>query len=225
MENIEEFTALAKARSNFYRLLSDLYFKELSEEAIANLKATDLRSLSVDNEEADQGIALMATYLTRARHDARQELACDYARCMLAAGAYEDRRPTPYESVFTSEDGLLMQDARDDVYRFFREAGIGVDESLRTPEDHLSFEFEFMATMSERAAKNAEAGNIEQALNALRIQQDFHERHLANWIDTYTECLETCANTKFYQGLAKLTRGFVAEDTEMLTESAELLAA
>lgn len=225
MENTEEFIALAEGRARFYRLLSQLYFKELSEEEIATLKTAHLRDLSLDNEEADEGLRLMATYLTRARRDARQELACDYARCMLAAGAYEDRRPTPYESVFTSEDGLLMQDARDDVFRFFREAGIGVEEELRTPEDHLSFEFEFMALMADRAAESLKAGEVAQAVQAVQVQQDFHRRHLANWIDVYTDCLEACANTKFYQGLAKVTRGFVAEDGAMINESAELLAA
>ena len=167
----------------------------------------------------------MATYLNRARRNARQELACDYARCMLAAGSYEERRPTPYESVFTSEDGLLMQEARDDVYRFFREAGIGADEKLQTPEDHLSFEFEFMALMAERTLASFEAGEVDQAKQAIVVQQDFHEHHLANWIGVYTDCLENCAQTKFYQGLAKVTRGFVAEDAAMLTESTQLLAA
>lgn len=225
MDNIEEFIALTEGRSRFYRLLSQLYFKELSEEEIATLKASNIRDLSLDNEEADEGLGLMATYLTRARRDARQELACDYARCMLAAGAYEDRRPTPYESVFTSEDGLLMQDARDDVYRFFREAGIGVEEDLRTPEDHLSFEFEFMALMADRAVESLKVGEVAQALQTVKVQQDFHRQHLANWINAYTDCLETCANTKFYQGLAKVTRGFVAEDSIMINESAEFLAA
>ena len=50
----------------------------------------------------------------------RQELAVDFAGSILAAGSYEERRATPYESVFTSETGLLMQEARDDVYRFVR---------------------------------------------------------------------------------------------------------
>lgn len=225
MKHTEELIALCEARSSFYQLLSNLYFKELSEDAIAHLKATDLHDLSLGNVDTDEGISLMATYLTRARRDARQELACDYARCMLAAGSYEERRPTPYESVFTSEDGLLMQDARDDVYHFFREAGIGVEEDLRTPEDHLSFEFEFMATMAKRAIENIKAGELDLAAEAIKTQQAFHEKHLANWIDMYTDCLESCANTKFYQGLAKLTRGFVAEDADMLAESVELLAA
>lgn len=225
MENAKELIDLMEARSSFYRLLSSLYFKELSEDALVTLKETDLCSVELCNEDADEGIALMATYLTRARRDARQELACDYARCMLAAGAYEDRRPTPYESVFTSEEGLLMQEARDDVYRFFREAGIGVEESLQTPEDHLSFEFEFMALMADRAIESINQDDQEKVAKAIQVQQEFHATHLANWMDVYTACLEDCANTKFYQGLAKLTRGFVAEDGALLEESASLLVA
>lgn len=46
-----------------------------------------------------------------------------------------------------------MQEARDDVYRRFCEARVAVDEGLRTPEDHLSFEFEFMAAQAGEQAR------------------------------------------------------------------------
>ena len=105
---------------------------------------------------------------------ARQELASDYARTFLAADTYDERRATPYESVFTSAEGLLMQDgARRRVPPFLRRGlGRGHCRGVR-PEDHLSFEFEFMALMCDKANDALARGDVAEAARALRVQRDF----------------------------------------------------
>lgn len=220
---LDEVIELTRARARFYRLLGSFYLKELSAEGIENLSASGLDELSLGNAEADAGLAEMAAYLRRRPRNARQELACDFAGAILGAGSYEERRATPFESVFTSESGLLMQEARDDVYRFYCESHVGVDSSLQTPEDHLSFECEFMATLAERAVDAACSGEVAHALELVRTQQEFHAAHLANWVGSYCDCLLECALTRFYRGVAKLTRGFVAEDAAMLADTVAAL--
>ena len=215
---------LTKARAQLYRLIGSLYFKELDEAGIARLRESSVGELSIGNDEADRGLADMARYLTRAPRNARQELAVDFAGSILAAGSYEERRATPYESVFTSESGLLMQEARDEVYRYYCEAHVEVEPTLQTPEDHLSFECEFMATLAERMAEALCEGNSAQALKLAQTQQAFHREHLLSWIDDYCDCLQSCATTRFYQGVAHLTRGFVAEDALMLADTVEALS-
>ncbi len=116
-----------------------------------------------------------------------------------------------------------MQEARDDVYRRFCEARVAVDEGLRTPEDHLSFEFEFMAAQAGEQARALHAGDTAAAASALRTQREFHRDHLLNWIDAYCDCLQSCAQTRFYRGVAKLTRGFVHMDEDMMDDAAETL--
>mgnify|MGYP000308504567 FL=1 len=143
-ETHEDMAREAETRASFYRTLASLYFKELDQAGIDALSNEDLTATGVDDELMEEGYADMAAYLKHRDGGTRQELATDFAGAILAAGSYDDRRATPYESVFTSESGLLMQEARDDVYRRFCEARVAVDEGLRTPEDHLSFEFEFM---------------------------------------------------------------------------------
>lgn len=220
---IEGLRALTAARARFYRLIASLYFTELDEEGIARLAAQDLAQLSIGNADADAGLTDMAQYLRQHTRNARQELAVDFAGSILAAGSYEERRATPYESVFTSESGMLMQEARDDVYRFYCDAHVQPDASLQTPEDHLSFECEFMATLAERQADALDAGDVEQAHELVLTQQMFHVKHLASWMDAYCDCLLACASTRFYRGVARLTRGFVAEDAGMLADSLALL--
>lgn len=215
---------LAGARAQLYRLIGSLYFKELDEEGIARLRESGLDELSIENDEADRGLADMARYLAHAPRNARQELAVDFAGSILAAGSYEERRATPFESVFTSESGLLMQEARDEVYRYYCEAHVEVESTLQTPEDHLSFECEFMATLAERMVEALRADDLPQALELARTQQAFHREHLLSWVEDYCACLEGCAATRFYQGVAHLTRGFITEDTLMLADTIDALS-
>ena len=94
----------------------------------------------------------MRRYLARRGPDARQDLAVDYARVFLAAGVYEGETAVPYESVYTSPEGILMQDSRDEVVRAYRRWGLAIPRDLNVPEDHLAFELEFMGRLSERIA-------------------------------------------------------------------------
>lgn len=214
---------LLAARAAFYRTLASLYFKELDQAGIDRLAEADLAGIGFDDELMREGFADMAAYLRRRDGGTRQQLASDFAGAILGAGSYEERRATPYESVFTSEGGLLMQEARDDVYRLFCEAHLAVDEDLRTPEDHLSFEFEFMAAQADRAAQALAEGDARSALEALEAQRAFHRAHLLNWIDAYCDCLDSCARTRFYRGVSKATRGFVRGDEALIEELLRLV--
>lgn len=223
VETLEQVRNLTEARARFYELLASLYFKELDEQGIRRLAASGLDSLSIGNDEADAGLAAMASYLKHCGRNVRQDLAVDFAGAILAAGSYEERRATPYESVFTSESGLLMQEARDEVYRYYCDAGVQVEVALRTPEDHLSFECEFMAAMAHRMIEALDEGDYARAAELAHTQQLFHREHLANWMDDYCDCLRECAATRFYQGVAQLTHGFIGEDAVMLSDTVEAL--
>lgn len=212
------------ARAIFYRMLSSLYFKELDEAGIEHLQGIQLSSLALGVPLIDEGLATMDSYLSRCGKAGRQELAVDFAGAILAAGSYEERRATPYESVFTSETGLLMQEARDDVYRFYCDAGIGVEPSLQIPEDHLSFECEFMATLAEQASTALDQNDLAEAQRLMDIQASFHHTHLENWIDDLCDTLAQCARTRFYRGVAAVTRGFIHEDGVMIADTQEVLS-
>lgn len=206
------------ARSTFYRTLASLYFNEITAAQIDAMAKQDFAGLDGGNALIAEGYGDIVRYLKKRNSGTRQQIAADFAHSILAAGSYEARMATPYESVFTSANGLLMQEARDDVYRMFCDEKIGVRKKLQMPDDHLSFEFEFMAHLSDRAGEAVACADYATANEALATQQEFYEHHLLSWIDEYCDVLENVAQTRFYRGVSKITRGFVKGDAEFISD-------
>lgn len=219
----EQLVEVSRARASVYRTLSSLYFKELTDEQIDALVEQDLSVFDNLDPLFAQGCHDIERSLRHRNTATRQRLAVDFAGAILGAGTRDERRATPFESVFTSANGLLMQDARDGVLRSMCEMHLGVAEGLNVPEDHLSFLFEFMAVLSDRFSEALGEGNAAGAHGFLARQQAFHANHLLNWIDDYCDCLEGCAETRFYQGVSKMTRSFVHLDEELLRDLTEVL--
>ena len=225
MDRDDAMRALCDAnagRAAFYRVLAGYFYQELKEDDLEALRARDLLA-GVGEGPLRDGLKAMQRYLRGKRFGARQELASDYARTFLAADTYDERRATPYESVFTSAEGLLMQDARDDVYRRFCEEGLAVDTAEAfVPEDHLSFEFEFMALMCDKANDALARGDVAEAARALRVQRDFSTDHQLNWIAKLCDTVEAVARTSFYRGLSQVTRAFVHDDAQTIASLVEV---
>ena len=143
----------------------------------------------------------------------RTDLAAEYARIFLGMS----RSPVaPYESVYTSETGLLMQEARDEVLAHYRREGFAVDEAVNLPEDHIAFEFGFMAGLARKTAAALDAGNDDEAQRLLDVQAAFVADHLTPWVPALTDDVAARAKMGFYRGLASLARDFVAAEADVL---------
>lgn len=220
---VEEIMSVNEGRANFYRVLAHYYFKELTDEEIDCLADQDFADMDGGEPLIAEGFADMRAYLRKRNTGTRQALAVDYAHTFLAAGNYESFAATPYESVFTSELGLLMQEARDAVCKLYCEERIQPDASLRTPEDHVSFEFEFMACLIERTNDALRARDWEKALSYAHKSHDFHRSHLANWIDDLCDAVMDVSETRFYRGVSKVTRGFIQVETDVTSDEIEAI--
>lgn len=200
-------------RASFYGFLSSLYLLELSAEQVERFRALDFSVYKGFDALMDAGFADMERYFASSEgKDVRQELASDYAHSILGVTADERRMAMPYESLFTSKGGLLMQEARDDIYRLYCQEHLGTPEGKDIPEDHLGLMFEFMVHLCERYNAALAAGAIDEAQRILACQQEVAGNHLANWIEDYCATLEDVARTDFYRGLAKVTQGWVMLD-------------
>ena len=222
-ETAQEIIQVNEGRAGFYRMLGSLYFTELTGEQIERMAQQDFSGLSGGDELIAEGYRDIARYLAKRNASTREKLAVDYAHTFLAAGNYETFAATPFESVFTSEMGLLMQEARDEVYKMYCAEHIQPDESLHVPEDHVSFEFQFLATLLERMNDALADGNVEEAARYANLSRDFHEAHQLNWIDDLCDAVMDCALTRFYKGVSKVTRGFVHAETEVMSDIVEML--
>ena len=225
--------------AGFLHTLSSILFLELTQTQIDALKDLDWTQMATDDmsPEMASGYKGIGRYLARSGANVRQDLAVEYARIFLGAGVSEEQLAVPFESVFTSPEGIMMQDSRDDVVRVFRSQGMAVDKDLNVPEDHISFELDFLAFMAERtaAALDAQDGSatkdpadpatatnqadaVNQVADLISVQVSFIENHLLNWIDPLMERVEACALSPFYPSVMKVLKSTLTEYKAALQE-------
>lgn len=201
---MDELIALARDRALAYQLLSSLYLAEASAEFLALLGQEP--SLQ-DGKLGEYASGLPATSLEEARSDA----ASDYAALFLGMSAHP---VAPYESVYTSPEHLLMQDARDEVLAAYRNEGICYSGADNLPEDHIGTEMEFMSKLCEKEAAALEEGDDAEAGRLRDVQRAFIRNHLAVWVPRFCDDVEARAHTLLYAGLAEFTRRLVATEAE-----------
>lgn len=216
-----ELASAMDGRATFYRFVGNALLHEFTAEQIEQMKALD--GLEIDSGEAREAFARAKRYLVRSGADPRTDLAVDYARVFLSAGVYDGLTAEPYESVFTSEDQLLMQDARDDVVGIYRANGVDIDPELHMPEDHLGLEFEFMAVMAEKTAGALREDDLAEAARCVEVQRGFAENHILNWIDDLTAKVDEFAELPLYPALMRIAKAYAQADAHLLGEVAEAL--
>jgi TorA maturation chaperone TorD len=158
-----------------------------------------------------EGIDLMKGYL-RSSEASTLDLARDYAKVFCGAGSTNKTSAYPFESVYTSDDGILMQEARDDALRWYYRFGLGKSDEWHDCEDHLALELEFLAFLISEYLGAMESGEEDRAAGLLRAQEDFMRLHLINWVSKFAGDVLRFSNTDFYRGLASFTAAYLAQD-------------
>lgn len=221
-------------RAVVYRLIARLFDREVDAaaaeaiEGIARDGADAARAAGGGSDAAESGdaAARMAQAAMRMARgatpfDARTQdaLACDFARTFLAVGARTGNAAAPYESVFTSETGLMMQEARDEVRTTYRAHGLmpRIDgDQTDFPEDYLPLELEFMALLSLRLGDELACGNAADARRTLDDQRAFYTAHLVNWYGDFSQRARGTARTPFYAGLLDFAGAYLELDAETM---------
>lgn len=214
---VEDLACLCDERAATYGFLARLYREEVDAELLEQLMATDY-PVSSGNASMDAGYYALAKYLSNAWVDPLTKLSIDYTKTFLGSGIDTYSAAYPFESVYTSEKRLLMQDARDEVLAIYRSCGLDKSESWNVGEDHLAVELEFMQVLAARAARALRAGEQEQAFSLLNTQRNFMADHVASWVPVFVNDVRRFSDTLFYQGLADLTQGFLEEDAALLDD-------
>lgn len=227
--SIDEVREFCEQRAQTYRLFSSLIDCEVNAKTASLIfrMGGKIGTLTGGTSEGERMIAdgfdTMARNVRTFDRDVENDLACDFARIFLAAGTYEGQAAVPYESIYTSDDKLLMQDARDQVRSLFRAADVMPDVREGTvPEDYLVFELEFMALLNERTVEAYATGDRDRAADLAGEAYDFFLRHIENWVEDLLKDVDEVAQLPFYRGLACALRGFIMceeEDTCTLVKA------
>ena len=220
MTQQEEFAQALRNRSGFYRMLAGFYFKPLTQEQIDTMAQADFSAFDFDDEEMRQGFHDIEHFLRKRNSGTRSKLAVDFTSAFLGAHVYQGLSAVPYESVHVSKQKLMMQESRASVLAEYKAQALRVRHFSDTPEDHLSFELEYMAVLSDRSARALEEGECAEALRNILLQQAFLRGHITNWFDAFKEVALGILETRFYRGVLRVTGAFIRLDGEFLADAA-----
>lgn len=209
--------SITEQRSATYGLLSRLYRVEVDEEFLKEMKGMRFPA-ATGSSQVDEGYRLIATFLSNTWGNTITDLAIDYVRTFIGHGVDAFSAAYPYESVYTSEKRLMMQDARDEVLAIYRSQGLDKQETWKEAEDHLALELEFMQILANRTVDALKEGDEDAAIDLLTTQKNFLEDHLMAWVPMMTSDMRRFAKTDLYRGLASLTDGFMTVDFEFLQD-------
>lgn len=217
----QELREEIKARADFYRMLKDLYFRALTQDEIDAMAQTDYTELRAGKEESlmAEGFDDIFRYLRKRNTGTRQELSADHTGAFLGTRVVAGKQAMPYESLFRDESGLLMRGPRTEVFRAYKEARIMLPEGMNIPEDHLAFEFEFMAILCDRAVACLDQGDWSGCDAQLALQEEFFEAHIASWFDLFYERAMNFVQTRFYRGVLKVTKAYLDEEPASLADA------
>jgi TorA maturation chaperone TorD len=224
-ETLEELIPANDNRQAVYSFLTRMYSTEITKETlkdIAEKRSLWLR-LGEDPEvggtkiaEGFNSLAEFAASLKESEFDkVLLELAVEYAGLFLGV---RHLPPHPSESVYTSEQRLIMQKARDEVLEIYMSMGLEKLDKFREPEDHIAMELQFMTYMCGKTSEALKSGNNAQAKKYLEVQRDFLNEHLAKWVPMLAADILKGAKREFYKAVAKITEGYVQWDKEVVLE-------
>lgn len=229
--NTELYRETATARRDTYAFLARMFREEVDQPLLVGLKQLSFGGLN-DEDDFSQGMGLLASYLRQAGFDARTDLAVDYAQVFLGIGSRDGQAAHPYESVYTSSEHLMMQDAHDAMTSLLRLKNLerrprgasGAEYLARAlgantePADHVALEFDYMGWLIEEGFEAVCSGSSQEAMASVREQRAFLREHLLNWVPALCEDIEERTATDFYRGVARMAAAYLASDNELLEE-------
>ncbi len=131
------------------------------------------------------------------------------------------------ESVYLSDNHVIMQEQRDQVVDVYRLYKLAVDKgSFDWPEDHISMEMMFMAHLCKIEADlcrcvldqgSSERESASDRADAVRkAEKAFFADHIDRWVPLFADELSKKAETLFYKGVAEYLEAFVSGEREYL---------
>lgn len=185
-----------------YRLLSEIFARELSAARIAELAhATANGATSVTKNPALAPLFEKLKALENTGDEVEKELAGSFAFLFLGLGGR--RSAPPYESVFVSEQGRTNQHPAAHMMRELTLLDLHIKKELPEPADHVAVELATAAAMIEAEATPER-------------QQAFLSDRLNVWLRDFASACERGDRSGFYAIAAHAAANFVAADLNRL---------
>lgn len=231
-------SAMTGDAAQAYRVLCDfcstLFSESPSDELLGQL--VDRRELLLDEPfstvapEAAAGLHdLLASADGQGEGAFEAAVQRDYTYLFYMVGA---SRTSPFESVYRTDDRTMFGPTTLEVREAYRAWGVQVPEFGSTPDDHIGYEFAFLAHVLGvlADAQGAEQDGIPK--RALADARAFLSDHVLVFSRVYLENVKVRAREPFYRHVAGIAEATVsslavaldAQATDEIDEAAYLLA-
>ncbi len=213
---------IAGIRATMYAFLAAMFNRRPDRSLVNRLHAlgvttiTGLTQVGDLSEEAVAGLSEIAHFVESIDgwpdEKVVEMLAIDWTR--LFRGVAPDYGPEPpYETVYVDsggDDSAILQA----VVETYRKYGVAPERKDIDRPDYIGVELDFLALLAEREQEAWGRGDIAGGQNAYLAAQQFFRDHVGRWIGLFCDRAITEANTGFYRGLLRLTRGMTLEMEE-----------
>lgn len=197
----------SEIRVKIYRLLKNVFLKPPSQEFLSYLRELD----SINDNESTPDLVKGLELLRKGADCEPEKLALEHTRLFI--GPYRLPAP-PYESVYRTDERLVMQQPTIEVRKAYRNAGLEIRGIHTNPDDNISAELEFMEYLCDKTASSLKSKDTQEAMKYIELQRKFLEEHLNKWVPAFSEDIIKNTKEDFYRGAALLLRGFISLETE-----------
>jgi len=219
MKIIPGLYLVMRERTYMYKSLSELYKGEPHRplvEAITGKRFRDLGEMI--GEEfglIKRGHRLICDFLEefKSPKETMSVLHREYKKIFRGSGFVLQRN---YESIENKE--ILNS-----LSRFYEKENWVIPKGHPKELDHISVECEFVVHLCAKNRKAIIDRKPKVVYENLTVQRDFLHKHVYNWFPEFCDELSKRTESKFYEGVAELTRGFIAIDKEVLTIFMEMI--
>lgn len=209
-------------RRSIYLTLALPFYREPDNEYLAKLKKyiPVLTELGAESVEMRGVVEALEKSLDNA---VPETLAGIFAGLFLGVNkaTHSGHTVTPHESVYLSDNGLVMQEPWDEVREIFYREGVAKDSGFMEPEDHFSSEMGFIAHLSGKTSELLAGGDTAAAAEAVNAQMDFMDKHLLRWADRLVADIEISTGDAFYKALSGTAVNYIKADRVFLSEYAQ----
>lgn len=226
---LADVASILHARKFAYDILRRLFIEEPVQDFLkvfVHQKMAENFPFAGDSEGIDEGIHDIKEYLEQNDPVYKQEdfdaLHWDFTRMFI--GPFELPAP-PWESVYVRKDQLLFQQHTMNVRKTYNKYGFVVKEQNLEADDHVGLELDFIYHLNQLCLDHIENNpsvDSERIKNLLKEQHIFLQKHLLAFVPEFANRVVENAETKFYQGMAKILKSYLQIDSEVLKELLEI---
>lgn len=223
----QDWAALAASRGQVFGFLGALYCKLPDERFASGLMGGEtsgfLAALAGQeqdlNEDMAEGVRLIEQYIQSSRDMPLDELLTqiNVERTRLMRGVKPGYGPMPpYENVYSADNQEFDAYPIAAVLSAYAQAHAVMPEGSHDQPDYIGVELDFLRHLCEQEAKAWQASDSGAALDAVDKERAFLADHVGTWVPKYCDVMFDDARTDLYRGVARLTKGFIADENARL---------